>query len=54
MKLRTNRETAGCVAIQELPRILLNPKVYHLIYNSPPYVPVLRQINPVFIERNIL
>jgi hypothetical protein len=46
-ELSPSRYAASCALIQEMPSILLNPKVHYSVYKSPLRVAILSQIKPI-------
>jgi hypothetical protein len=53
MELSTAREATSCAATWELHSILWNPKIHYRIHKSPPFDPILSQINPDNIPHTI-
>jgi hypothetical protein len=54
MELCCSWEAANCAAIQELPNILCDPKIYYRVYKSTHLVPIMSHINPVHTTQSYL
>jgi hypothetical protein len=50
MQLNPSLKPNSCSATQEIPRVLLNPRVQYRVYKSSPLVQNLNQIKPVHIH----
>jgi hypothetical protein len=48
MGISPSREATSCAATQEFPYILRNPMVHYCVHKSPPLVPVMSRMKPVY------